>query len=253
MQQQIGFCTTADGARIAYATMGSGPPLMVAPRAPHHLEVDWEEPRVRDFWEAIGHHHLVVRYDRHGCGLSDRDRTDFSLDSEVRTIEAIVKELRLKSFVLWGDTAVGAAAAIAYAVKHPERISHLILSNAHARWHGAPALGGLSHESVRTLALTNFRMASLALAEARLGKSFDAAALQWYVRLRLEALTPETGARLLEAAWKLDIRDLLPKVRVSTLVVHYRNDQYVPFEAGRDLAAGIPGARFVPLEGDTHI
>ena len=126
MQQQIGFCSTADGARIAYATVGTGPALIYAQWA-SHLELEWEEPRVRDFWETIGQHHMIVRYDRHGCGLSDRSRTDFSLDSEVRTIEAIVKELGLKSFVLWGQGGMGAAAAIPYAVKFPDRVSHLIL------------------------------------------------------------------------------------------------------------------------------
>jgi len=102
MQQQIGFCSTADGARIAYATVGSGPALVVAPWAPSHLGLEWEEPRVRNFWETIGNHHLIVRYDKHGCGLSDRNRTDFSLDSEVRTIDAIVKELELKVFCALG-------------------------------------------------------------------------------------------------------------------------------------------------------
>ena len=87
MQQQIGFCSTVDGVRIAYATVGTGPAPVVTSLGPSHLELEWEEPRFRDFWEAIGRHHLVVRYDKHGCGLSDRDRTDFSLDSEVRTID----------------------------------------------------------------------------------------------------------------------------------------------------------------------
>jgi pimeloyl-ACP methyl ester carboxylesterase len=127
MQQQIGFCCTADGVRIAYATLGTAP-LLVAPWAPCHLGVEWEEPRVRDFWEAIGRHHLVIRYDKHGCGLSDRNRSDFSLDSEVRPIEAIVKELGLASFVLWGQ-GQGAAPATAYAVKFPDRVPHLILSH----------------------------------------------------------------------------------------------------------------------------
>src|SRR5579864_941923 len=102
MQQQIGFCSTADGARIAYATVGSGPALIFAQFAPSHLGLEWEEPRIREFWQTIGHHHTVVRYDKQGCGLSDRNRADFSLESELRTIEAIVKELGLKSFVLWG-------------------------------------------------------------------------------------------------------------------------------------------------------
>jgi pimeloyl-ACP methyl ester carboxylesterase len=134
MQQQIGFCSTADGARIAYATVGTGPALVVSNHAPSHLGLEWEEPRVRDFWETMGRHHLVVRYDKLGCGLSDRNRTDFSLDSEVGTIAAIVKALALKSFVLWGQGVQGAAAAIPYAVKFPNRVSHLILCNAQARW-----------------------------------------------------------------------------------------------------------------------
>src|SRR5215467_10126960 len=117
MEQRIGFCTTADGARIAYATVGSGPALVVSRHAVSHLGLEWEEPRVRDFWETIGRHHLIVRYDKHGCGLSDRNRTDLSIDSEIRTIEAIVKELGLKSFVLWGQGAQGAAAAIPFVVK----------------------------------------------------------------------------------------------------------------------------------------
>jgi pimeloyl-ACP methyl ester carboxylesterase len=107
MQQQIGFCSTADGVRIAYATVGTGPPLLVA-QAPSHLGLEWEETRVRDSWETVGRHHLVIRYDKHGCGLSDRSRTDFSFDSEVRTIEAISKQIGLRSFVLWGQGAQGA-------------------------------------------------------------------------------------------------------------------------------------------------
>src|SRR5215813_903702 len=109
MQQQIGFCSTADGARIAYATVGTGPALIFA-QAVSHLGLEWGEPHVRDFWETIGHHHMVVRYDTHGCGLSDRNRSDFSLDFEVRTIEAIVKDLELKSFVLWARSYQAAAA-----------------------------------------------------------------------------------------------------------------------------------------------
>jgi pimeloyl-ACP methyl ester carboxylesterase len=253
MQQQIGFCSTADGVRIAYATVGTGPALVVVPAAPCHLGLEWEEPRVRDFWETIGRHHLVVRYDKHGCGLSDRNRTDFSLDSEIRTIEAIVKGLGLKSFVLWGQGGMGAAAAIAYAVKSPDGVSRLILSNAQARWHGVPAWGGAGQETFRALLLSNQRMFSLSLTETMLGSSLDAASQQWLIRRVQEGTTPEILEQLIVAQlFNMDVRDLLPKVRVPTLVVHYRNDRAIPFEAGRELAAGIPGARFVPLEGDAH-
>ena len=145
MQQQIGFWSTADGVRIAYATVGSGPALIFA-QAFSHLGLEWEEPRVRDFWETIGHHRMVVRYDTHGCGLSDRNRSDFSLDFEVRIIEAIVRDLELKSFVLWARS-YQAAAAIAYAIKYPDRVSHLILYGAQARWHGVASRSSVSKET----------------------------------------------------------------------------------------------------------
>jgi pimeloyl-ACP methyl ester carboxylesterase len=252
VQQRIGFCSTADCTRIAYATAGTGPALIFAQWI-SHLELEWEEPRVRDFWETIGHHHTVVRYDKQGCGLSDRNRTDFSLDSEVRSIEAIVKELGLKSFVLWGQGG-GAAPAIAYAVKSPDRVSHLILSNpATAALLGGALGGDVSLDTFRALVLSNSRMASLALAEAVLGNSFDASSLRWYFRTRQESVTPEMSAQLLTFWWNTDVRDLLPKVSVPTLVAHYRNNRLMAFEAGREVAAGIPGARFVPLEGDAQL
>jgi pimeloyl-ACP methyl ester carboxylesterase len=222
---------------------------------PSHLELEWEEPRVRDFWETIGRHRLVVRYDKHGCGLSDRNRSDFSLDFEVRTVEAIVKELGLKSFVLWGQGGQGGAAAIAYAVKFPERVSHLILSNAQARWHVAPvSWGGADQETFHKLVLSNWRMSSLAVAESALGSAFDASALQWHLRIFQEGVTPEMIDQVMVAhLYNMDVRDLLSRVSVPTLVVHYRDNRAIPFEAGRELAAGIPGARFVPLEGDAHV
>jgi hypothetical protein len=128
------------------------------------------------------------------------------------------------------------------------------LYGAQAR-HGVPSPGGLSDlspETFRALVLSNWRMACLAQAEAWLGNSFDASALQWYLRTLQEGVTPEIYAQLITFWWNTDVQDLLPKVSVPTLVVHYRNDRATPFEGGRELAAGIPGARFLPLEGDAH-
>jgi pimeloyl-ACP methyl ester carboxylesterase len=250
MQQLIGFCTTADGVRIAYATVGSGPALSSV-GLPSRTGMGGAT-RSRLLGGAC--HHLVVRYDRYGCGLSDRNRTDFSLDSEVRTIEAIVKELGLKSFVLWGLGGQGATAAIPYAVKHPDHVSRLILSNAQARWHFDPASwGDVSLDAYRALVLSNSRMASLAMAERALGSSFYTSSRQWFFRFRQEAMAPEMATQVFALWWDTDVRDLLPKVGVPTLVVHYRSDRSIPFEAGRELAAGIPSARFVPLEGDAHL
>jgi pimeloyl-ACP methyl ester carboxylesterase len=222
---------------------------------PNKNRKEWEEPRIRDFWETIGQHHMVVRYDRHGCGLSDRNRSDFSLDSEVRTIEAIVKELGLKSFVLWGQGS-GAHPAIAYSVKSPDRVSHLILSNPGTSASLGGALGGdVNLDTFRALVLSNYRMSSLALAEAVLGSSLDASSQQWFLRTRQEGVTAEMFAQFITYWWNSskDVRDLLPKVSVPTLVAHYRNNRMMAFEAGRQAAAEIPGARFVPLEGDTHL
>ena len=253
MQQRIRLCSTEDGARIAYATVGTGPALVVAEPRFSHLGLEWEEPRVRDFWQTLGNHHTVVRYDTQGCGFSDRKRNDFSLDSEIRPIEAVVKALGLKSFVLWGRC-FGAAGAIGYAAKFPDCVSHLILYGAQARWHGNPIAADdlKSQDAFRTLTASNWRMVSLAMAEAMLGNSFDAASLRWYLRTRQEGVTGEMAAQLMTFWWNMDVRDLLPKVSVPTLIVHYRDDRLIPLDAGRELAAGIPGARFVPLEGDAH-
>src|SRR5262249_27850594 len=125
----------------------------------------------------------------------------------------------------------------------------LILYGSQARWHDRP----VSLHAHLTLVLSNWRMSQLSLAEMMLGATFDAAALRWFLRYRQEAMTPELVPKLVtEHMRNSDVRDLLPKIRVPTLVVHYRNDGFIPFDAGRELAAGIPGARFVPLEGDAH-
>src|SRR5262249_51018252 len=120
---------------------------------------------------------------------------------------------------------------------------------------GVPAWGGANEATLHALALSDWRMAQLAMTEGMLGSAFDdASALQTYLRFWQEAVAPEIWHQLLVGqVWNIDVRDLLPKVSVPTLVVHYRNDRLTPFEAGRELAAGIPGARFVPLEGDAHV
>jgi pimeloyl-ACP methyl ester carboxylesterase len=188
--------------------MGSGPALVVASAGLSHLELEWDEPRVRNFWEAIGQHHTVVRYDRQGCGLSDRDRAEFSLDSEIRTIAAIVKELGLKSFVLWGQRCGGGPEAISYAVKYPDHVSHLVLCGALARYRSSRRWGAFppnEHDAFLTLVKSNWRMASLALMETMLGSSFDAVSQQWYFRLLQEGVTPEMVAQLLTFWWNTDV------------------------------------------------
>src|SRR3990172_2286781 len=126
MEQQIRFCTTSDGVRIAYATVGEGPPLVRVLGWFTHLEFEWENPRWRRFWGGIGTNFTFTRYDGRGMGLSDRDVTDSSIDASARDLEAVIDALGFEKVALYG-TSQGGATSIAYAVRHPERGSHPII------------------------------------------------------------------------------------------------------------------------------
>src|SRR5512136_1921888 len=132
MELQNRFCKTPDGIRIAYATVGQGSPFIICPGWISHLHLNWESPKGRAFLEPITRSHEVIVYDRHGSGLSERKRTDFSLDSEIRTLQAVVDHLKLKRFILFGYSQGGIISA-AYAVSYPRRVSHLILYGTYAR------------------------------------------------------------------------------------------------------------------------
>ena len=131
MEQQIRFFTTAEGVRIAYATAGEGPVLLHVAHWLSHLEFDWQDAAKRSFFEALARNNTLVRYDKHGCGLSDRDRTEFSLESEVRLLEGLIDSVAPDRLVLLGISQAGPI-ALAYAVRHPERVSHLILYGAYS-------------------------------------------------------------------------------------------------------------------------
>lgn len=130
--QEIRFCAASDGVRIAYATAGKGPPLVKAANYLTHLEHDWNGPVWRHWLKGLAAQHTLVRYDERGCGLSDRDVSDFSMDAWVRDLEAVVEALGLERFPLLGISQ-GAAVSVVYAVRHPEKVSHLILYGGYAR------------------------------------------------------------------------------------------------------------------------
>ena len=197
---------------------------------------------------------MVVRYDRHGCGLSDRNRTDFSLDSEIRTIEAIVKELELKSLVLWGQAARSRSD---YRLRGKVSRSCLTFDFVWC-WRSVArrSCRGRRPQGSRRLS----RAGAVELADGLTGGGRDNA--RELVRCRFAAMVPphpegrrdgRNARSAVDALVEHGRARLAPKVSVPTLVVHYRNDRFIPFEAGRELAAGIPGARFVPLEGDAHL
>ncbi len=246
---KIGFCVTSDKVRIAYGTAGRGPSLVIPPGWVSHLQLAWDHPAARDYLEKGTRNHTFVTFDKQGCGLSERGRTDFSLESEVGSLEAVVDHLKLKRFALFGFSQSGPI-AIAYSIKHPKRVSHLILFDTYA--------------CGSTLAPDEFKATFISLIKAAWGigsktmadmflPGGSASEIEWFVRLQRESTSAGMAAKLLGAVFSFDVTDLLPKIRVPTLVIHRRGDKAIAFHCGRDLAAMIPTARFVPLEGNKHI
>jgi pimeloyl-ACP methyl ester carboxylesterase len=243
LEQKIRFCIAADGLRLAYSIMGQGPAVVMPPPMVSHQELVWQEPGYRRFWERLANHHTLVCYDRPGTGLSDRNRTEFSLDSELRDLEIVVDHLKLKRFALLGHGFSGPV-AIAYAAKYPRRISHLILYATYAR--GAAITTEEVKGSMISLVQAHWGVGSKALADMLIPGDAASEFAAKYIR---ECATPEVVAKILDFAYRNDVVHLLASLRVPTLVLHRRQDRAIPFRLGRELASLIPNARFVPLEG----
>ena len=249
IDQQIQFCTTVDGVRIAYSLVGHGPFWVIPPGWVSHLQVQWEHPSARDYLEKGTRNQTFLFYDKQGCGLSERNGTEFTLESEVRPLEAVIDHLKLKRFALFGFSQAGPI-AIVYAIKHPRRVSHLILYDSYAR--GEAISTEELKKSFISLIRSAWGLGSKTMADIFL-PGVDASTLQWFARLQREAATAEMAAKLLDLTYKLDVTDLLPRLRVPTLVIHRKGDKAIPFHLGREMASMIPNSRFVPLEGDIHI
>ncbi len=257
MEQEIRFCTTSDGVRIAYATVGQGPPLVKAANWLNHLEFDWRSPVWRHWLEEMSKDHLFVRYDERGTGLSDWDVPDLSFEAWVADLESVVDALGLERFALLGWSQ-GGAVAIAYAVRHPERVSHLVLYGSFAKgWFGRDLPPEQIEELQALLTLTKIGWGrdeptyrqiwtSMMMPEA------TAEQMRWFNDLARVSTSPENAIRLMTEFGQIDVVDLLPQVTAPTLVLHARHDAGVPFEWGREIAASIPGARFVSLESRNH-
>ena len=258
LRQDVRFCSAADGTRIAVATIGAGPPLVRASHWLSHVEHDLESPVWRPWLRELSRRHTYVRYDQRGCGLSDRAIDRLSLDVLVGDLEAVVDHLGLARFPLLG-TSQGGATAIAYAHRHPERVSQLVLVGAYARGAGRRAATELARLEAETL---------VNLVRVGWGRDNDsfrqlftnqylpegtAEQHRWWNDLERVTSSPEVAAETLAMFHRLDISELAAGLRVPTLVLHSRRDARVPFDEGRRLAALIPGAQFVPLESANHV
>jgi pimeloyl-ACP methyl ester carboxylesterase/DNA-binding winged helix-turn-helix (wHTH) protein len=256
--QRIRFCTSADGVRIAYATSGAGPPLVKPANWLTHLEHDWESPVWRHWLHELSRDHTLIRYDERGSGLSDWDVEDISFDAWVRDLETVVDELGLERFPLFG-LSQGCAVAITYAVRHPERVSRLVLYGGYARGRFTRARSAEELEEaqmvIRTMTLgwgrdnPAFRQffASMFLPEGTPEQH------SWFSELQRITTSPEIAVRLRTVAADIDVTALAPQVRAPTLVLHAIGDAACPFDQGRELAALVPGARFVPLASRNHV
>jgi Tol biopolymer transport system component/pimeloyl-ACP methyl ester carboxylesterase len=257
MEQEIRFCTTDDGVRIAYATVGQGPPLVKAANWLNHLEFDWHSPIWRHLIQEFARDHFLVRYDERGNGLSDWDVENFTFEAFVQDLATVVDSLGLDRFPILGISQ-GGPVAIAYAVRHPERVSHLILYGSYARgWakRGAPEVIE-RFQAQKTLIKLGWGQDNPAFRQLWTTLYVPDATpeqWQWFNDLHQVSTSPDNAIRLLDELGKIDVVDLLAQVKVPTLVLHCRDEVVVPFEEGRMLAGLIPGARFVPLEGRNHL
>ena len=257
MKQEIRFCKTKDGVRVAYATTGAGPPFVKVSNWLSHVEFDWDSPVWRHWLTALSREHKLVRYDERGCGLSDWD-VPLAFEAWVSDLETVVDALGLESFPLLGISQ-GASIAIAYAVRHPERVSRLII-------HGGYARGGLKREATREQRKEAEMMVELA--EMGWGKENPAFRQffttqfipegtaeqhRWFNELERVSTSPQNAAQFFRIFNAIDVSDLAPRVCCPTLVLHPDRDARVPFDEGRLVAGLIPGARFVPLASRNHI
>jgi len=256
-RQEIRYCTTSDGVRLAYATSGNGPPLVKASNWLTHLDFEWDSPIWRHWYAALSAHHRLVRYDERGNGMSQRDVPDVSFDTWVRDLETVVDAAGLDRFPLLGISR-GGPIAIAYAVKHPERVTHLVL-------YGAFAAGlnhvGRPHELEARRALVSLMRLGWGLSNPAFCKTFTCRFIpeatpeheRWLDELQRVSTSPENAARLMERDDDIDVRPLLSQVRTPTLVIHCDRDRAVPPQEGRLLAAEIPDARYVSLPSANHL
>ncbi len=251
MDAQTGFFRF-DDRRIAYATVGAGQALFLPAWWVSHITEDWRGDAFRGFVEALAQRYRVIRYDRPGTGLSDRDRPadTLNLDYEAALLGALVDHLSEGEVVRMLAISCGASSAVAYSVRNPGRVDRLVLYGAYAsgRELGPPAV----RDALVGLVRSAWGLGSRALVDV-FAPSMGPADRESFGAFQRSASTADAAGDLLQLVYQYDIRDLLPRVDVPTLVVHREHDRAVPLRAGRDVAALVPGAQLVTLPGDAHL
>jgi class 3 adenylate cyclase/pimeloyl-ACP methyl ester carboxylesterase len=257
-EQDIHFCMTGDGVRLAYSRLGNGPPLVKTGNWMTHLEFDFETPIWRHLYRELSRDHTLIRYDARGNGLSDREVEGVSFETFVTDLESVVDAAGLDRFALLGISQ-GCAVSIAYAVRHPQRVNRLILFGGYSVGWAKRARSAAEKEqgaAMLTLVRLGWGQENPAFRQLFTSQFIPGGTKEqadWFNELQRISTTPEDAARNLIANGDTDVSALLNQVTVPTLVMHSRDDGRVPFDEGRRLAAGIPGARFVPLQSRNHL
>ena len=246
MEQHVRYCTSRDGVRLAYAELGEGPPLVCVFAWASNLEMDWAQPQSHTWLERAASRHRLIRFDRRGIGLSQREAEDFSLSAHVGDLAALVDHLQLEEFALWGFFD-GTPVSIVYAAAHPDRVSRLILWEPYAS--GAQVAPHETMQSLITLARSDWTMARRAVANA-IFPTGPVELQKWMSTVMRESASPEVAISNFELQSSVDITDQLPRIQAPTLVIQRRGDRLVPAATARAVAAAIADARYVALDGD---
>jgi class 3 adenylate cyclase/pimeloyl-ACP methyl ester carboxylesterase len=256
LTQEVRFCTAADGVQIAYARIGKGPPIFKAPNWLNHLEYEWRSPSWAPRWRAFARHNELIRFDQRGCGLSDWDVEDISEDAMIGDMALVADAAALDRFALFGMSQ-GCAFSVRYAVEQPERVACLILLGGYLR--GRLRRGSAEEERLFQMSSTMIRQGWGSPNRAFrhfFTESFmpDATPEQasHFDEMQRITVTPENALRIFQINAQVDVTALAARVTAPTLVLHCRDDRMCPLKEGRFMAASIPNARFVELEGANH-
>ncbi len=256
--QQIRFATNRPGGRIAFATSGHGTPLIKTSNWLNHLQFDWGSPVWRHWLKELSGRHTLIRYDELGCGLSDWNVNDLSFETLFEDLETVVQAAGHERFALLGISQ-GAATAVSYAAKYPERVTHLIIHGGYVRGRlkRGPTPADLERVNLLLkLVELGWDGSNVAFRQFFTTQFIPGATLeqqQWFNELARVSTSTRNALDLLRVVHGIDAQDQLPHVQCPALVLHPRGDQVVPFDEGRLIAAGIPRARFVPLESNNHL
>ncbi len=255
--QDITFARASDGVNLAIGRSGEGLVLLKTANWLNHLEFDWQSPIWSPLFSRLSENVNLIRYDGRGSGLADREVNDISFDGFLRDLDAVTATITAERFALLG-LSQGVAAAISYAVSHPERVSHLILYGGYARGRNRSGDASDREKGQALLAMMRQGWGTEGSAFMRAFSSIylpngTSEQIKWFSEMQRMATSGENAARLRAACDDIDVEHLLPKVSVPTLVIHARQDNVVPYTQGRAIAAAIPGAKFVTLETENHV